>query len=86
VISRRSVIAGLFAAPAIVAVENIMPIRVPSIWLPSRNVLTLNMITREAIRLFVNSNNFLKQIDEQFSEFYSPPTGARLAVPTWRPA
>ena len=36
----------------------------------ANSLLTVNMITREAIELFLNSNAFLQSIDRQFdSEF-----------------
>src|SRR5215472_14947212 len=34
----------------------------------ANNILTISMITREAIELFVNSNAFIKNIDRQFDD------------------
>ena len=34
----------------------------------ANEILTISMITREAIELFVNSNAFIKNIDRQFDD------------------
>lgn len=75
-LTRRGLLTGLVAfatAPAIVRAESLMPIKfvTPEITFaltnPSGNsLLTINLITREAVRLFVNSNAFIKSIDEQY--------------------
>jgi hypothetical protein len=63
-VSRRNFLTGAVAAlfaPAVPA----MPL--PEAWpgvMASPNLLTLNMITREAIRLFVNSNAFLQALEQ----------------------
>ena len=67
---RRSFLRGLIAAPAVVAAAHIMPVRLPLILRPTLvtgNILTIQMITREAIRLFANSNSFIEQIDAQYT-------------------
>jgi hypothetical protein len=67
---RRSFLKGLgalFAAPAIVQINNLMPIR--GLIVP-RQLLTLNEITRQAIRLFKNSNQFLVNINGQYTEMF----------------
>lgn len=43
----------------------------------ANNILTISMITREAIELFVNSNAFLKNIDRQFDEEFGR-AGAKI--------
>lgn len=83
--SRRSFLAGLgslLAAPAIVRAEILMPVR--GIIVPTRNMnslLTIEMITREAIKLFVQSNAFLQNIDLQYRERYAFASG-----PQWTDA
>lgn len=57
------------AAPAIVKASSLMPVKADII-LPvarSRNLLTIDMITRESIRMFTESNAFLWQYDEEFA-------------------
>ena len=43
----------------------------------ANNILTISMITREAIELFVNSNAFIKNIDRQFDEEFGR-SGAKI--------
>ena len=57
---------GLIATPAVVKASSLMKI-VP---LERRNeLLTVNMITREAVRLWKNSNAFMQNIDAYSAEF-----------------
>lgn len=71
-LSWRSFFAGLgafIAAPAIVPIANLMPVR--GIIMPvtrSSQLLTLDMITREAIRLFVDSNAFIRNFNNQCAD------------------
>ena len=37
----------------------------------ANSLLTINMITREAIELFKNSNEFLKNIDQQYDDSFA---------------
>lgn len=80
--SRRGFLGGLLAlvaAPAIVRMSSLMPISV----MPNEEVLqaivpvassgrnglqTVNMITREAIRLWKNSNAFMQNVDMQYDD------------------
>lgn len=77
--SRRSFLAGLgslLAAPAIVRAEILMPVR--GIIVPTRNsLLTIEMITREAIKLFVSSNAFIQNIDRAYADHYPECAGRR---------
>lgn len=62
--SRRSFITGLVslvAAPAIVRIESLMklPVPTPLIMRPINNLLTPAMITRYAVRMWKDSNFFL---------------------------
>lgn len=86
---------GLVAAPAIVRAAELMPIRpvhhdvlfgqlatrpewgvvVP----PQSTLLTIDMITREAVRLFVNSNRFLQSLERQFAD-QDPRIGSQLRL------
>src|SRR5574337_227257 len=43
----------------------------------ANNILTISMITREAIELFVNSNAFIKNIDRQFDDEFGR-AGAKI--------
>lgn len=43
----------------------------------ANNILTISMITREAIELFVNSNAFIKNIDRQFDDEFGR-SGAKI--------
>jgi hypothetical protein len=77
-------LAGLFVcAPAIVRASSIMPVKAlslvqegPVIAYPmlgvkpewANSLLTISMITREAIKLFENSNEFIRNIDRQYDE------------------
>lgn len=85
-VSRRSFIGGpaaLVAAPAIVKVASLMPVRSISpepegmFILPPRGntYLSINEITREAVRLFQETNLFLNKIDRQYDELHR--TGER---------
>ena len=58
----------LFAAPAIVKASSLMVVAPTEIiTVPAGNsLLTIHQITREACRLFVNSNAFIRQIDRQY--------------------
>lgn len=62
--TRRGLLQGLglvLAAPAIVRVASIMPVRGFGVEGLHRNgILTMNEITREAIKLWNNSNTFLQ--------------------------
>lgn len=81
--SRRGFLKGLVgvvAAPAIVHVTSLMPIHAWDLGVEDataitvmrgNTLLTIHQITREAVRLFRNSNSYLRQIDEQYAEIYS---------------
>lgn len=58
--SRRAFL-GLLAAPAVVRVDSLMrlPVR------PPRRFLTLGEITREALRIYQDTNNFLHALEER---------------------
>lgn len=80
VLPRRGFLRGigaLIAAPAIVRAASLMPIGVfgeeevayvPLQFEPGSNtLLPMRMITREAIRLWKNSNEFVAQIDREYA-------------------
>lgn len=73
--SRRSFVAGLaslFAAPAIVSASSLMPVS-SAVFAPTlrgSHLLTPHMISREAVRLFCNTNMFIKNIDLQYDEAF----------------
>lgn len=75
--SRRKFITGLSAlivAPAIVRVESLMPVRsliTPTIIKNENDILTIQMITREAVELFNKHNEFLKNIDAQYQDRFA---------------
>jgi hypothetical protein len=63
-LSRRGFFAGLaasLAAPAIVRAGILMPVRA----IAQPRVLTIQEITRASVRLFVNTNAFLADLDRQ---------------------
>lgn len=81
-LSRRSFFAGLgalIAAPAIVKASSLMPvtggvITRPVLVLPpcgKNSLLTIEMITREAIQLFRNSNKFIQSMSRDYDDAFS---------------
>lgn len=63
-IDRRGFLNGIIttiAAPAIVRIDNIMPVRRVSI-----SLITIDMVTREMVYLFKNTNYFLQYINDEF--------------------
>ncbi len=86
--SRRGFLAGLvscLAAPAIVRAASLMPVRGLVYALPATNnsLLTIEMITREAVRLFTNSNQFLHNIDRQYADLdFAVGSQLRIALPS----
>ncbi len=101
--SRRSFLRGfgaLLAAPAIVQVANLMPIRAPQLVTKteiinqvlinsgisvsrSNSLLTLDMITREAVQLFTQNNAFLQSMNKQWNsefEFVQPRLGNTVRI------
>jgi len=61
----------MFAAPAIVQASSLMPVRGVPLY-GRNNLLTIDMITREAVELFANSNAFLKNLTPYEDAFASP--------------
>lgn len=45
----------------------------------ANSLLTINMITREAVRLFMNSNEFIQNIDMQYDDNFAK-TGAKIGT------
>lgn len=81
-LSRRRVFAGLgalVAAPAIVHVSALMPLRGVPLYARGNQLLTMEMITREAVRLFASSNAFLQNLDEQYSDEFGI-AGAKIGT------
>lgn len=79
--SRRGFLTGLgalFAAPAIVRFSSLMPVRALIDESADESVfaigplLSLNAITREAVRLWKNSNAFLL-VNGEYQEAFAPP-------------
>lgn len=84
--SRRGFLGGLLAViatPAIIRVAKLMPVKVmPSTEVldelfidevypvTGNNLLTIQMITREAIRLWKNSNLFMQNIDGRYDRVF----------------
>lgn len=85
--SRRGFLGGLaalVAAPAVVKVASLMPVRTivygPTLAEYSGNqLLTVDMITREAVRLFEQSNLFIQDITER-QELRMAPNGDMLRI------
>lgn len=71
-IARRSFLTGLvssLAAPAIVRATSLMPIR--TVW-RANGILTIDIITREAVQIFVYSNPFLTNYDAYGDVDFTP--------------
>ena len=74
-INRRSLFKALgaaFAAPAVVKVTAFIPL-LEAARVRSVNYLTLQQITGEPVKLFVNSNAFLSNIDDQYAAMFAEP-------------
>lgn len=72
----------VLAAPALAPVTAKIVAMLPEpavAWEQRNRLLTIDMITREAIKLFRNSNAFLKNIDRQFEEEFSK-SGPRISA------
>lgn len=75
--SRRSFLGGVVVslfAPAIVKFDNLMPTKLfmpEPVIIRSNSLLTLNMITKDAIRLFKQSNLYIQNIDRQYEGMFS---------------
>lgn len=74
------------SAPAIVRVESLMtlpaPVKLlvpqevfieqaPFVWQGENSLLTIDMITHEAVQLFTSRNMFLKSLDEQYDRVFA---------------
>lgn len=78
---RRRFLLGLISAPAIVRAASLMPIHqidpggmettIEAIY-DRNSLLTINMITKEAVKLWKNSNQFIEQIDRQWDGAFGP--------------
>jgi hypothetical protein len=67
-LSRRGLFRVLAAAPLAAVVARLpAPIR----RMVSPNYLMISMITRDAVKLFVSSNAFIRSIDRQFDDEFS---------------
>lgn len=54
---------------------------------PRNNLLTVDMITREAIKMWQNSNGFIKFVDEEFKkdfEFSKDPQWTNVQMDQWK--
>jgi hypothetical protein len=82
-LSRRGLFLGLgasLAAPAIVRVASIMPVRRPPVTATCKiNWTMLEKITRESVRMLKNSNSFLQNIDRQYDDCFAE-TGANIGA------
>jgi len=87
--SRRGllrVIPALLCAPAIVRVESLMPVKAPPAEFTlagytriPNHLLTIDAITREAIKLFCQTNEILRGLDASWwPEQYTPHLRVRL--------
>jgi hypothetical protein len=85
--SRRRFLGGLIAAvaaPAVVRVDGLM--RVRGIVMPVPGRLTVRMITRDAVLMFRNSNEFFRNLDRQYDQYdeefamLGAPIGASLRI------
>lgn len=75
-IERRSILkclVGLVAAPAIIKVSSLMPVNAGL--QPGNGLLTIDQITREAVRLFQNNNRMHAEFVRQAHEDYAFTSG-----------
>ncbi len=92
--SRRGFLKGMLAlaaAPAIVRVASIMPIKPIDIigmdfgydecTVICGHFLTITQITREAVRLWKNSNQFLTAIEAQYTPTFQAGSKLRIRLP-----
>jgi hypothetical protein len=69
----------LIAAPAIVRIESLMPLWVPpawpppGVWVSGMSMAEFAKITREGVRLFVNTNAFLQNLDAEYEREFGRP-------------
>ena len=75
------------AAPAIVRIGSLMPVKAPSgLWVPdaalSDSLLTISDITNEALMILANSLNFARSMNRQ----YDMPFASQGAIQIRRPA
>lgn len=83
--SRRGFLSGslcLLAAPAIVRAASLMPIKaeVPLLVINrigGNTMLTINQITREAVRLWQKSNSFIKNLELEYDATYKFLSGSQ---------
>lgn len=82
-VGRRGFLSGLMAlvaAPAIVRVASLMPCTPTEvIQYGGNNLLTMDMITRESVRLFTDNNAFLRSLDEQYENEFAAD-GAKIGT------
>ena len=77
--SRRGFVAGalaLMAAPVVVKASSLMRVAPTDIIRPN-SLMSVNEITREAVRLFKNSNVFIEEIERQYREAFEFYDGAQ---------
>ncbi len=69
---RRNFLRGLIAAPAVVVAAHIMPVRALKLVMPPPFLMLdeyagFQIITRESIEMFINTNHFLGGLERQYS-------------------
>lgn len=93
--NRRGFLLGLgasaLAAPAVVKAASLMPVKAPPLIAPPRrlypgygpgnNLLTIDQITREAIRLWLNSNEFIRHMNFEYDKTFEVGTSLRVRLP-----
>lgn len=84
--TRRGFLAGLLsalAAPAIVRASSLMPISVSrqSLLVNQNSLLTIDMITREAIKLFKSSNAFIQELNKEYEKDFAFCNGPQWEWP-----
>lgn len=83
-LGRRGLFRGvgsLLAAPAIVRIATIMPVRLPpDVYAHTSELLTLDQINREAFRLWKNSNAFVRELDNKYDDLAGQKIGASLRI------
>lgn len=67
-------------APQKIILPEVLRIRLPNDFATKNNLLTINEITREAVRLFQNSNAFIRHLDQQYEKDFAFATGEQWPV------
>lgn len=85
---RRKFLLGLgafIASPAVVKASSLMPVRAYSqgIVIRGNSLLLIEQITRDAVRLFTNSNKFIDKINREYELQYIASVRLPTNIANW---